>query len=237
MVNITMLVRDRPNLTRQALDSLLAHTKADYTVTVIDDRSEAETSDMLIHWSRSGKSVFRNSVPAGTGVLRNEVVHASEARYGRGGYLYLSDNDVSFTDDWLNTLIYCYESAWKKGFRVVGAYNHPYHVPTRSVNVGRMTAEGAKFYNVCEVNALALQSMLMRWCVWDDYGPFCETPVDKVCQSEDVDFTNKIHAAGYKIGVVSPALVVSTGITNTFGEKIPGWELVKAQAPPGVIVE
>jgi len=36
---------------------------------------------------------------------------------------------------------------------------------------------------------------------------------------------------------VSPALVVNCGITNSFGEHIPGWEMVKAQAPAGVIVE
>jgi len=79
--------------------------------------------------------------------------------------------------------------------------------------------------------------MLMRWEVWDKYGPFCETPVGKVCQGEDVDFTNKIRADGYKIGVVDPPLVVNTGITNSFGEKIPGYELVQAQCPPGVICE
>jgi len=79
--------------------------------------------------------------------------------------------------------------------------------------------------------------MLMSWEVWDKYGPFCQTPVDKVCQSEDVDFTNKIRSDGFKLGVVSPTLVANCGITNSFGEHIPGWEMVKRQAPAGVIVE
>jgi GT2 family glycosyltransferase len=237
MVNITVLVRDRFILTAQTLVSL-RKTQETANVTIFDDRSGDKTRNLVDEWclATENRSV-RNDNAIGTGQARNLVIHASEVMWGRTGYLYLSDNDVVFSPGWMKTLIYCYEAAWKKGFRVVGAYNHPYHVPGPGVKVGRMTESGAKFYEVQEVNALALQSMLMRWCVWDDYGPFCDTPVDKVCQSEDVDFTNKIHAAGYKIGVVAPALVVSTGITNTFGEKIPGWELVKAQAPAGVIVE
>jgi hypothetical protein len=50
-------------------------------------------------------------------------------------------------------------------------------------------------------------------------------------------FTNKIHADGGKVGVIYPPLLVNTGITNSFGEKIPGWEMVQAEAPEGVICE
>ena len=83
----------------------------------------------------------------------------------------------------------------------------------------------------------SLQSMLMRWEVWDKYGPFNKTTPGRVCDSEDVEFCRKIHADGFKVGVVSPALIVNTGITNSFGQKIPGWELVKAQCPSGVLCE
>jgi len=144
---------------------------------------------------------------------------------GRGNYLYLSDNDVFFPPGWLEKLIEHYEYAWTYGYRVLGAYNHPFNQPVSRID------------GVYEVNHLASQSMLMKWEVWDQFGPFVETPVDKVCQSEDVAFSNKIREAGYKVGVVSPWLVVNTGITNSFGEHIPGWELVKSQAPPGVICE
>jgi GT2 family glycosyltransferase len=176
------------------------------------------------------ESAIRNTVSKGTGAARNQVIRESELRHGRGDYLYLSDNDVYFYPTWLPILIKCYEKAYDFGYRAIGAYNHPYHQPGASVPV-----YGA--YEVREVNALALQSMLMSWETWDKYGPFCQTPPGKVCQSEDVDFTNKLKADGYKLGVVSPALVVNTGITNSFGQKIPGYELVKQQCPPGVICE
>jgi GT2 family glycosyltransferase len=232
MVNITMLARDRFTLTAQAIASLGLIEGA--TVTILDDRSDPPTASLLKEYCRvSGGRYYRNEEALGTGMLRNCVINGSALRVNRGDYLYLSDNDVFFRPGWLETLIQCYEFVWRHGFRVLGAYNHPFHQPV-STFVARLPERD---YQVAEVQALALQSMIMKWEVWDEFGPFCDTPVDRVCQSEDVDFARKIHAAGFKLGVVSPALVVSTGITNTFGEKIPGWELVKAQCPEGVICE
>lgn len=229
MVNVTMLTRNRPRLTKQALTTLCKNWSNGMRLTILDDRSEQETLDILRYFYGGLCAVVRNTKPIGTGEARNMVVKASERVWGRGGLLYLSDNDVAFRHGWLEKLTEAYEAAWTKGFRVLGAYNHPFHLPTNTLAIAGV--------HVHSVNALATQSMLMRWEVWDKYGPFCQTPVDKVCQSEDVDFTNRIRADGFKIGVVSPALVVSTGITNTFGQPIPGWELVKRQAPDGVIVE
>lgn len=228
--NFTLLARNRPNLTRQALASL--GDDKNIFKTVFDDRSAAETQILLEQWQKWGRgNLVRNERPMGTGMARNAVIRTSEELDGRKDYLYLSDNDVFFKPNWFKQLVVFYEVAWKHGFKVLGAYNHPFHQAVSSLDV--------PFFNVKiqEIQALALQSVLMRWEVWDQYGPFCETPVDRVCQSEDVDFARKIVADGGKLGVVSPALIVNTGITNSFGEKIPGWELVKQQAPAGVIVD
>ncbi len=234
-VNATFLVRDRFRLTKQTLLSYCRNTcvpgPLSGNTTILDDRSNSQTSIFLYAWKQEMHCLLlRNDEPIGTGQARNRVIAACREHwtgYQRGDYLYLSDNDVFFCPSWLESLIHCYEVAWEHGFRVIGGYNHPYHLPVSSIEVGLST--------VNEVLSLATQSMLMRWEVWDEFGPFNETPVDKVCQSEDVDFGNKIRAAGYKLGVVDPPLIVSTGITNTFGEKIPGYELVKAQCPEGVI--
>ncbi len=229
MTNFTMLCRDRPTLTAQALLSLTAQTK-DMTVTILDDRSLPTTANMLKCWEEhDGVHVVRNEQAMGTGELRNAVIKASEERWGRGVYLYLSDNDVAFRPRWLQTLIRLYDMVYPE-FAILGAYNHPFHQP-----ISRFYSPDA--YAIHEVWALATQSMLMRWEVWDEFGPFCQTPVDKVCQSEDVDFSNRIRAAGRKVGTVSPPLITATGITNTFGEKIPGWAAVLAEVPRGVIAE
>lgn len=170
----------------------------------------------------------------GTGINRNTVIKCSEEHFGRGDLLYLSDCDCFFYPAFLEKIIPIYESAWSQGFKVIGGYNHPYHLPVATLPI---YVRGTKVSELHEVQALALQSMLMKWEVWDAYGPFDDTPPGRVRMSEDVAFTNKIKADGGKIGVVSPALVVNTGITDSFGEKIPGWEMVLKEAPKGVLVE
>ena len=226
MTNLTMLVHNRPRLTKQALESLDCTAGSGVFVSILDDASD----DLEMAKVLDGRCVTRNEESRGTGAARNQIIKWTDANVGRGDYLYLSDNDVYFHKDWHGTLIDAYEAAWKQGFRVLGAYNHPFHIPIAKVSVGNG-------WEVHEVLALALQSMLMRWEVWDKYGPFRETAPGRVCDGEDVDFGNAIRADGFRLGVISPALVVNCGVTNSFGQPIPGADLVRTQAPQGVIVE
>ena len=235
MVNFTMQVRDRFNLTKQALDSLVAAGMDDMTVTVLDDRSQNPTRDWVFWWCKDhGAHYVRNDEPLGTGQLRNMVMEESRRHFGQGEYVAPHDNDTYFTPGWLGYLTKAYRFAWDHGFRLLAGYGHPYHRP-----IGRLPVTKGSYVilNVDEVIAIATQSMFMSWDVWDEYGPFCDTPVDKTCQSEDVDFTNRIRKDGLKLGVVVPHLVHATALKNTFGEPGPGWDLVKAQCPQGVICE
>ena len=230
MTNVTLLVHNRPRLTEQCLLSI-ADTP-NMNLTVLDDASDPETRGLLVKLQKEIPfALYRNEESAGTGAARNQAIRLSETHWGRGDYLYLSDNDVWMkTPLWLDVLVHCYEEARRHGFKVLGAYNHPYHIPVNHFQV-------TPTHMVDEVQALALQSMIMTWDVWDECGPFRETPPGRVCMGEDVEFGWAIAKDGGKLGVVSPALLVNTGITNSFGEKIPGWELVKSQAPEGVYVE
>lgn len=232
MTNITMLCANRPRLLKQALDSI--GDLSDATVTIRDAGMNPEVLQIARDWSADKPSrTLTSAAKIGTGPARNSVILTSDYLHERGDYLYLSDDDVYFLrPDWLRVLIDAYEVAWEYGFRVIGAYGHPFHHPIPGEQFVK-TETG----HVFPVYALALQSMLMKWEVWDKYGPFCDTPVGKVCQSEDADFCNKIREDGFKVGVISPPLLVNCGITNSFGDHIPGWEMVKGQAPEGVVVE
>lgn len=232
MTNITMLCANRPRLLKQALDSIGDLSNA--TVTIRDAGMNPEVLQIAREWGKDKPAAMISQLEKlGTGPARNQVIDASEALMGRGDYLYLSDDDVYWTrPDWLSILTSAYEEARSYGFRAIGCYNHPFNRPIDNQQ-GIKSGE----YVVYPVFALASQSMLMDWDTWDTFGPFCDTPAGKVCQSEDVDFSNRIRAAGYKVGVISPALLVNTGITNSFGEHIPGWELVKSQCPSEIICE
>lgn len=235
MTNVTMLTFKRERLTIQARTSIKLAVKDNLTILNDATGGPLQGTDCL-----DGNELVINSFKhRGTGDARNEVIRLSEEKFGRGDYLYLSDNDVFFKPGWLETLIACYEESWKFGYRILGAYNHPYHQHVGEPLLMPSTHPKNSWYrtSIREVEALALQSMIMRWSVWDQYGPFDETAPGKVCQGEDTYFAHRITAAGYKLGVVDPPLLVNTGITNSFGERIPGWELVKAQCPEGVICE
>ncbi len=198
MTNFTMLCHGRPRLLKQALDSI--GETSGMTFDIYEDAPLFEVRQIVHEFMRDKEgSITYKGRSRGTGMARNGVIAA--VGYHRGDYLYLSDDDVFFLrPDWLSVLIRSYEVAWEAGFKVIGAYNHPYHLPIA-------TLPAADGNVVHEVYALALQSMLMKWEVWDRYGPFCNTRVGVVCDSEDVDFTNKIRADGGRIGVIAPPLL------------------------------
>jgi hypothetical protein len=232
MTNICMLAATRPRLLKQALDSLGDVSNA--TVSIRDAGMNEEVRDIGHRWysGAAGALWHRARAPlVGTGPARNYIISISEEKFGRGDYLYLSDDDVYFLQpDWLVTLMTAYSYAFEMGFRIIGCYNHPFNRPIKTYRLPNR-------WSINEVYALASQSMFMHWSVWDEFGPFCDTPAGKVCQSEDVEMCNRIRATGARVGVISPPLLVNTGITNSFGEHIPGWELVKSQCPEGVICE
>jgi GT2 family glycosyltransferase len=229
-----MQIRDRFRLTKQALESLAAAGMTGMNVTVLVDRSNDQTRGFVFDWCWDhGAHYVRNEEPLGTGQLRNMVIEESRRFWGQGDYVAPHDNDTYFNTGWLDRLVACYECTEEFGFRIMGAYGHPYHHPLGSCIAHTPYGDRA----VREVQALATQSMFMRWSTWDQYGPFCDTPIDKTCQSEDVDFTNRLRKDGYKLGVVYPHLIHATALKNTFGEPGPGWELVKADCPPGIICE
>jgi hypothetical protein len=233
VVNFTMLTATRPRLVKQALQSI--GDLNDVSVTVRDEGINDIVGEAVRSWcarTYCAASYTPGGDPIGTGPARNQVIGVSEHLFHRGDYLYCSDDDVYFLQpDWLKVLTTAYDQAWEKGFRVIGGVGHPYHRPIAPTT--RLECR----WGVDEIFALPLQSMLMRWEVWDKYGPFDDTPPGRVCMSEDTAFCNAIRADGCKVGVIAPALIVNCGITNSFGEKIPGWDLVKNEAPPGVLVE
>lgn len=220
MMNMVMLVKDRPRLTLQALSSLRMHSSTAWSLVIVDDGSEKMTNDIVTMFATAypKRTMLVRIAPdrgiAGVlGALKNLGVKMSDETYDREDWLYLSDNDVYFTDGWdlrLQAVARVYE---KEGFRLFGGGNHPYHRP--------MNKPSSPFH---EYMAVAGTSWLMRWSTWDTYGPL-NADAKGTGQSEDSAFCARIRADGYRVGAMEPPLVLDTGITQTDGSPSVGADL------------
>lgn len=218
-INITMLVRDRPRHTEQTIKSLYqTSASALFDLVVLDDQSQSETFEVLNDLqSRYGFRLHRNEVSEGTGSARNQVIDL--ARRDQGELLMLTDNDVCYLPGWLERLVKAYQGAKELGLVALGAYAHPYMQP----NEIRLLKDGGR---VAILDALPLQSWLWSWEDAERFLPFDQTPPGRVRMSEDWAVSQRIKAAGGSVGVLVPSAIVSTGVTDSFGELIPGHDVV-----------
>ena len=233
MVNIVMLVRDRYRLTRQALQSLYAHTaREDFNLTLVDDSSEDyRTINLLNEYGQKANcAVLRIQTP--THILaqaKNLGVYWSESYFGVGDWLYLSDSDVYFLPNWLVDLTNVALETEKQDFLLWGGQVHPFHQPT-TYNEFNDT------FHVTTHDVLDGPSWLMRYGTWYEVGPLSgNTP--GTCQSEEYPFCAEILRSGCRIGVINPHVVLHTGLTNTAGEDAPGREERETYMMKGVLYE
>ena len=87
-----------------------------------------------------------------------------------------------------------------------------------------------------ETDAVAGYSMLMSWETWHKYGPY-DQHAKGVGQSEDFAICQKVVKDGGRVGYVSPPVLTVCGLTNTLGEKVPGYEELKSMVPDEVLAE
>lgn len=209
-LNVVMLVRDRPRLTLQCLNTLTRHTDVPYNLTIVDDGSKPETRDMLTLFGlRDNVAILRNETSKGiTGQARNLGVYWAEKYWGRGDYLYLSDNDVTFLPSWASKMIDVFRVP---DLLVLGGARHPYHLPNH-YHPGWI-----------ETDAVAGYSQLMDWDTWDTWGPL-DGHAPGTCQSEDFKFCQDIHKDGFKVGYMMDWVLVDCGLTGTDGKPSTGAE-------------
>lgn len=235
MLNICMLVHNRPRLTRQALESLVENTQGPFNLTIVDDHSGDETKQIVLDWTQVyfGLPARFGRAPKqlGPGRARNEGIRLSEHFFGRPGLLYLCDNDCWFSPGWDTALLEVWNSDLRRGmgFEAIGGYCHPYQQPISQI---RATTE----HSIAELQALGLFSWLMEWETWDKYGPFLPAP--SINGSEDWAFSQRIRLGSGRVGVVVPQLCVNCGATSSDGKPCPGAALLYQQKiPVGVVIE
>lgn len=191
--------------------TMLTYGRESLTAQALRTLKENTPSDYRLHTlsEESGASIARN--------------HLLRSIAQRGDLLYISDNDVAFQPHWLDVMLEAWEVASSNGFVILGGYCHPYNATAiHTIPVYSTTLH--KTIEIREVVALATQSWLLSWDTWDKFGPLPEA--EGINRSEDVHFCNLVRAAGKKVGYVYPHVVLPSGLTDTYGNKAIGAELL-----------
>lgn len=224
MTNIVLLVKDRPRLTEQCLNTLYANTPTEaFNLTVISDGSEPPTLSILRNyadkcWTNLRFIQLHDSIGI-VGWLRNVGASASERYFGRGDWLYFSDSDVAFFPGWLQKMTMVAGGYSVDGPLILGGCRHPFHgVNLEHTGIGRFGWQAT--------DAVAGYSLLMKWDTFDKYGPFASNQKG-VGASEDFAMSRKIIEDGGKLGYIHPPVLAHTGITNTDGKPATGADSFK----------
>ena len=231
MNNAVMLVKDRFALTQQALATFFENSRLDWTLTIVDDGSKFATQQLLTVVSvRPNVTIVRAPKEVCcTARMRNLGVYWSEKMFGRGVSLYLSDNDAYFTPGWDEALSIAYWKADSEGYKLIGPYRHPYHLPSKN-NVVRLPSN----YEVVSTDAVQGIGHQMRWETWDKYGPLDDQGAIGTNMSEDWAFCQRIVKDGFLVGSIQPEVVHNCGIHGTNGKPSPGAEVM--ERIPGVLM-
>ncbi len=236
MTNIVIIGRGRLALARQTIESLYANTDpSQFNAVFVSDQDDDfrvlrylrginHKNFSLLEVSSNGSHVLSQ--------LKNLGAYYSEQRWGRGDWLYFSDNDVWFAPQWLEKLTTTAAAHEHLGFSLFGGQIHPFH--QRIANPPIIKDQK---YLMSEYAILDGPSWLMRWNTWDTYGPLQRTTATGVCQSEEVPFCADLVKDGGRIGVIEPRMVVHTGLSQTDGKEAPGAAERRLLIPKGVLAE
>ena len=213
MVNVVLLVKDRPRLTEQCLKTLYENTPEDqFNLTILwDGGTNDETLNVLEFYGKKANTklvILVDSIGI-VGWLRNVGASASERYFGRGDYLVQCDNDIAFLPNWLPKMITVMQSQAPPA--ILGGYRHPYH----GVN--------AEHVGWQETDAVAGYMHFMKWITWDTMGPY-DDHAKGVCQSEDFKMCQDIKRLGGRVGYIHPPVILNCGITNSEGKPAVGSE-------------
>ncbi len=225
MTNIVMIVRDRLKLTTQSLESLYAHTDpSQFNLTLVDDGSEDFRVLHLLRkygYKPNATLVRLENSRHVLGEIKNIGAAVSGQTFGWGDlgtdWLYLSDNDVYFTPDWLTKLTE-FATGEEPECTLFGGQIHPFH-------------------DKSDIEVLAGPSWLLRWYTWASQEGFRRGGSPGVCQSEEYPFCESLRDTDEKIAVIRPFVVYHCGLTNSDGKDAPGRKEREAQMVPGVYYE
>lgn len=233
-VNIVMLSLNRPALLYQALRSLFMTPQLPHPwrLTIIDDCSNDPQTIKTLEWAATypDVAVFYNKERMGVGASRNKAIDMLIQKESE--LLYLSDNDVFFTQGWLDILVTAYR-CYGDQVKVIGGYCHPFN--QEIVKLGHYFIKNGDNFRMSIRDAIDGLSWLIDWDTFKKWGPFDDNSIG--CgKSEDWAFCQRVRGDGFEVGVVEPMPIINCGMTNSDGVAIPGADIARPQVD-GLVIE
>jgi len=218
---IIMLVKDRLELTKQTINTLFATTKLPFNLIILSDNSNSETTQYLKTLDKKAKIIF---MPYSTGP--GSIKNAGLSIAGDNEFYYITDNDIYFLPNWLETLYKIMEIFPEVG--IAGGRTHAYHGELETISKGGISIK------TC--NQQSGYSMLIRRKVWLDCGPFLHYEMPSGLGKEDTKFCQIATEYGWKIAHPVQPVILHCGARNTFGQNMVGLDTEDQQPfPPGAI--
>ena len=198
---------NRVKLFVQTFESFIQNTNFNLvkSITLVDDASPIPIISEI-----PNMTYIKNEKQSGVGFSKNLAVVQGTAKY-----VYLSDTDVFFTENWLDKLLKAYQDN-KDYFKLLGGGIHPYLLPR----------QGEDGIGITSHDAISGWSWLLERKIWNKYGPLDSHAIGSG-QSEDWAFSRKLVEDGYKVGCLKNQVISHCGVTNTENKLVLGSELFK----------
>lgn len=206
-VSVIFPTRNRKAFLEEALRSLteLTYPKGHYEVIVVDDGSTDGTADVVqtIKTEKPGMIRFCQQRQQGITVARNTGIS-----YARGDVLVFTDDDCTFSKDWLQRLLAHFDAA------DVGAVGGPDQAPADSPFLARCVDYTVTSFlgtgGVRRKEGRSLAKYYPRGCnmavpraVIEKVGGFDES----LAAGEEIELGYRIRAAGYRLKYAAEACV------------------------------
>lgn len=196
--DIIMPVFNKPELTRQCIASIRAHTRTAYRIILVDNHSDGPTRTLLqaIAADRERITLIRNADNVGWVKAVNQGLGRSSAPY----CCIMNNDTVVKTDDWLHTLI-----AAAEGAPEIGLVNPRFTLKKGAGRIGSLV----------EVDFCRGYCMLVKRRVIDTIGTLDERY--GLGYYDDDDYSVRAIAAGFRCVMVNDVVVEHLG-DATFSE-------------------
>lgn len=194
-LSIILITYNRLEHTKKTIESL-RRTVPDAHLFIYDNASNEELQRYIclhLNWSEDNYEVVLANRNRGWGSAINESLQLSKKK---GDYLLLSNNDVEYSDGWLDQAIALYEKYPKLG--LLGLWKHTSHGIKEDLG------------DLIVKDQMPAVAWLFKPKVLEDIGHFaekgpCET---KGGNGEDVDYCIKTEQKGYWVAGPSDDLAI-----------------------------